>query len=80
HIKTPAGEEEVAVHFTDEEWPLLHSAQRALHREIMEENYQNLASLGKDLALSRLMAGTETGTVAVHVHETLIIHRRSVLM
>uniref|UniRef100_A0A8D0DZW0 KRAB domain-containing protein n=1 Tax=Salvator merianae TaxID=96440 RepID=A0A8D0DZW0_SALMN len=45
--------EEVTVHFTDEEWPLLHSAQRALHREIMEENYRNVASLVNHLLFAR---------------------------
>ncbi|XP_060130131.1 zinc finger protein 558-like [Zootoca vivipara] len=40
--------EDIAVHFTDEEWVLLDPDQRALHKDIMEENRGVVASLDND--------------------------------
>uniref|UniRef100_A0A8D0KMV7 KRAB domain-containing protein n=1 Tax=Salvator merianae TaxID=96440 RepID=A0A8D0KMV7_SALMN len=44
--------QDTAVRFMEEEWALLDPDQRALHKEVMEETYETLATMGKASAFS----------------------------
>ncbi|CAI7935165.1 zinc finger XlCGF52.1-like [Podarcis lilfordi] len=56
--------EDVAVHFTDEEWVLLDPDQRALHKEVMEETCGIMGSL-KDYELETKNKGDYNNVYAV---------------
>ncbi|XP_074918023.1 uncharacterized protein LOC116828397 [Chelonoidis abingdonii] len=54
--QVPVTFEDVAVRFSAEEWQILEEWQKELHKEVMEENYQLLISLGQPVPTLALLA------------------------
>ncbi|XP_042310880.1 zinc finger protein 436-like isoform X2 [Sceloporus undulatus] len=60
--------EEVAVHFTEQEWTLLDVNEKSLYWDVMQENYQHVISLGLPMAQASMLTHLKQGEELWRLH------------
>lgn len=56
-FQSPVTFEDVAMYFSQEEWQLLGSIQKDLYKDVMQETYNNMISVGKNSFILKLSWG-----------------------
>nr|XP_019573286.1 PREDICTED: zinc finger protein 658-like isoform X4 [Rhinolophus sinicus] len=67
--------EDVTVEFTQEEWPYLGPAQRAVYRDVMLENYSHLVSMGYCITKPQVIFKLEQGEEPWSLEEEFLNQR-----
>ncbi|XP_043922360.1 zinc finger protein 558-like [Protopterus annectens] len=53
-VEVPESFEDVAVEFSEEEWAMLNKQEKALHKEVMVQNFDNMISIGCHIPVEHL--------------------------